>query len=224
MNVSEQKWAFEPCIQKAERADEIRIGAKVRGEREAAIRCARSDRGKICENIRSAKAVDGLLRIADQQEPGARGGCTGAINRLEDRVLRRVGVLEFVDQRERKSTADRLTELHGIRPIQGSVQLLEQIIEADHAERGFAPRQLRQNVPEQALPKGRDDPCGRRRFELAWLERSGSDQRDARISADQVDQRAACARRQLVLGQQLHERARGRGDLPRPKVQDHLVF
>ena len=49
--------------------------------------------------IGAAKTVDGLLRVAHEKQ----GGVPGAVDRLEDLELQRVGVLKLVDQSCRKT-------------------------------------------------------------------------------------------------------------------------
>ena len=50
--------------------------------------------GQVGEDVRAAKAVDGLFGIADQEHRLAGVG----VDIAENRVLHRVGVLKFVDQ------------------------------------------------------------------------------------------------------------------------------
>ena len=50
-----------------------------------------------------AEAVDGLLRIADEE----RRQMTFGVDAVEDGKLQRIGVLEFVDQRHREPAAQR---------------------------------------------------------------------------------------------------------------------
>ena len=69
------------------------MAAVVGGERVAVPRVFR--RLKVGVNVRSAKAVNRLFGIADQKQRAV----LGDEDFLEDFVLQRVGVLEFINQR-----------------------------------------------------------------------------------------------------------------------------
>ncbi len=68
--------------------------------------------------IGAAKAVDGLLRIADKKQGHAFVGK----DPLENGVLQRVRILKFVDQRDRKTVAQRLGKHRAALPGQRVVQ------------------------------------------------------------------------------------------------------
>ncbi len=85
--------------------------------------------------VRRAEAVDRLLRIADEKE---RAG--GREDRIEDRELQRVRILEFVDERGRIARAQRLAQPR--MRVERAIQVREQIVERYDAARALALREL----------------------------------------------------------------------------------
>ena len=97
---------------------------------------------QVAVDVRAAKAVDRLLGVADQQQRAARVVVRGAVERVEQAVLQRRGVLELVDQRHRVLGEDALAQARALRAGEGAVEALEQVGEAEAArlvlERGEA--------------------------------------------------------------------------------------
>jgi hypothetical protein len=66
-----------------------------------------TSRVKVGEDVGSPEAVDRLLRIAHEEHRKARP----AIDAIEDGVLHRIGILEFVDERGAVTRSQRSHEL-----------------------------------------------------------------------------------------------------------------
>ena len=81
-------------------------------------------------DIGAPEAVNGLFRITDHQQAGVRAVRFHVIDPVEDAVLHRVGVLEFVNQRHRELPADGGRQLVAPGAVQGVVQAGEQVIKA----------------------------------------------------------------------------------------------
>ena len=86
----------------------------------ASVLSAVSRASQVGVDVAAAEAVDRLLRIADHDEAARERaesvGC--AVDAIEDRVLLQVGILEFVDQRDRP----RREQAVGQRGAAGAVQ------------------------------------------------------------------------------------------------------
>ena len=110
--------------------------------------------GQIGGQVGIAEAVNRLFGIAHQK---ARQGAV-AIHRLQDLPLQGVGVLEFVDQCSRKSRTQALGQCHTDRGLQGSVQVVQHVIESLHAQRTLGIAQcraaMREHVPQQPPAQG----------------------------------------------------------------------
>lgn len=152
-------------------------------------------RGQIRVQIRRAKAVDRLLRIADEKERRRRLPALGE-DPFEDRELQRIGVLKFVDERSRITRAQRF----GQPRVRNEciVQVREQIVERAHAARAlhraqrgrrFVEPLCQQHEPAHAVrslgrfARGRERlrqhekrMLGRRAFHLRRLRECGSGQ------------------------------------------------
>ena len=93
--------------------------------------------GDVREDVGPAERVDGLLRIAHQQQRA------GAVeDPAEDPELYRIGVLELVDEGGLELPAQRLGEPIGPRSLKRLVEREEQILVALHAAGSLAPRHL----------------------------------------------------------------------------------
>ena len=90
--------------QRIHRADEFGNRTTVDAKRERRLGLAA--RAQIRLHIGAAKSVDRLLRIADE----IARLCTVRVNRLENSILQRIGVLELVDQRGGIACAQRSGE------------------------------------------------------------------------------------------------------------------
>ncbi|MNK83736.1 hypothetical protein D3C87_1035610 [compost metagenome] len=86
-------------------ADHAVTGSEVGAQRMQATR-SRLTGAQVGIDVGAAEGVDRLLRITDQEQAALGIVVFDAIDALEDPVLHRVGVLEFVDQRHRKLFAD----------------------------------------------------------------------------------------------------------------------
>ncbi len=89
--------------------------------------------GQVGVQVGVAKAVDRLLGIADQEQRRRRPLGAGAINAVENCVLQRVGVLEFVNQRHRIALAQGASQPGRIARSQGGVDVVQHVIEGQHA-------------------------------------------------------------------------------------------
>ena len=78
-------------------------GAEV-GRKRGVTSGGRVARGQIGMDVGAAKAVDGLLGVADQDEGGPGIVVGDPIDGVEDAVLDGVGILELIDQRHRELT------------------------------------------------------------------------------------------------------------------------
>ena len=76
------------------------------------------------------KAVNGLLGIPDHQQAGTVITARHVVDAVEDTVLHRVGVLEFVNQSNGKLATDRRGQLVAPGAVQRIVQPGEQIVKA----------------------------------------------------------------------------------------------
>ena len=63
-------------------------------------------RGDIGENVRATKTVDGLFRIANQENRRR----TSVVNLRKDRILNRIGILKFVDEGGGKTLPQRFAQ------------------------------------------------------------------------------------------------------------------
>src|SRR5262249_15089958 len=90
------------------------------------VTCRRAAfRAQIREYVGSAKAVDRLLRVADQEQRNAREQLA------EDLVLNRVGVLELIDEHGAKLRSDRALEQRAAyRVAYGGVHAVQEIVVA----------------------------------------------------------------------------------------------
>ena len=81
-------------------------------------------------DVGTAKGVDRLFGIADQEQAGVRVIVFDAVNALEDAVLNRVGVLEFVDQRDRELLADQRCQTLAALRLQRGIQTQQHVVES----------------------------------------------------------------------------------------------
>ena len=117
--------AFEYVIDRCHHAV---AGAEVGAERMQAagggLTCA-----QVGIDVGTAKGIDRLLGVADQEQAGVRVIVFDAVNALEDAVLNRVGILEFVDQRDRELLADQRRQTLAAFRLQGGIQTLQHVVE-----------------------------------------------------------------------------------------------
>ena len=94
-------------------------------------------RAHVGENIGAAEGVDGLFRIANQQQRGLR---LLSPDTAEYTVLLRIGVLEFINHRHRKTLAysggQRITAV----TVQGFIKTAQHVIKAELAATAFLTR------------------------------------------------------------------------------------
>ncbi len=114
-------------------------------------------RGEVGVDVAAAEAVDRLLGVADHHQAAARRAVRVAIDAVEDAVLQRVGVLEFVHQRHRPRLEQARRERLAVR-AQRFVHAHDQRVEgelAGHCEpaRDVGARPLRPRLPA-ARPGG----------------------------------------------------------------------
>ena len=121
-------------------ADQLRVGAPV-GLHRVDVVAGVLDGIQVGEDVGSPEAVDGLFRIPDKEHRQLAGG----LDLLEDPVLHRVSVLEFVDQRCMVMAADRLGQARPAIALQGLVEIPENIVKPHQAPLPHPPRQLSTN-------------------------------------------------------------------------------
>ena len=133
------------------RGDQPRLGAPVLAEREAIAGVVRGF--KVGEDIRSAEAIDGLLRVANQKEKGnaAREGAA------KDRVLDGVRVLEFINEGGPVTGLEVCGQRFATRSRQGVIQARQQVIVILNlalglAAREFCPREFHEGELEAGQP------------------------------------------------------------------------
>ena len=85
---------------------------------------------KIGVNIRPAEGIDRLLGVADQQQRAVLIVFRYPVDAIEDAVLQRVGILKFVDQRDRKLLTDNLGQPVAIGALQRGVEPGQHVVEA----------------------------------------------------------------------------------------------
>lgn len=94
-------------------------------------------RVQVGEYIAAAKAVDRLFRIADHDHSDA---LMAVINGLQNRVLQRVGILKFIDQRPRPAATQRLGECRPLLRVgHRLMQRLDHVVETVAAAFTLAP-------------------------------------------------------------------------------------
>ena len=96
---------------------------------------------EVAVNIGAAKAVDGLLGVANEQQRaiGRRG--VGLVDVLKQAVLQRRGVLKLIEQRHRVLLAQALAQQRALRPGQSRVQTLQHVGKAKGARLALEPLQ-----------------------------------------------------------------------------------
>ncbi|MNO55632.1 hypothetical protein D3C76_461250 [compost metagenome] len=92
--------------------------------------CGRPSCRQVGVDIGAAEGVDRLLRIANHEQAGFRAVLGDAVDALEDPVLDRIGVLEFIDQRYRKLLTDDTGQALACLAGQGVLQAQEHVVEA----------------------------------------------------------------------------------------------
>ncbi len=116
-------------------------------------------------NVGAAKPIDGLLRIADEVDDASPGSALEECA-AEDRPLRLVGVLKFVDERVSPATAHRLGQRRAARPPQGFVHQREHVLEVIEAGFALATGELVANGGQDHL----DERGGKRRRQRGEVE------------------------------------------------------
>ena len=89
--------------------------------------------GEVAVDVGAAEAVDRLLGVANEQQRRLRGVVGRAVEPVEDAVLQRRGVLEFVDQRHRGLRHHAFAQALAVRPGQRLVQPLQHVGKAEGA-------------------------------------------------------------------------------------------
>jgi hypothetical protein len=84
---------------------------------------------QISVNVGTTKGVDRLFRIADEDQYAVGSTLRNAIHGIENPVLKRVGILEFVDQRHRKLLPDAVGEAFAMSRAQCGVEPREEVVE-----------------------------------------------------------------------------------------------
>ncbi len=93
----------------------------------------RGARVEVAVDVGAAKAVDRLLRVADQQHRGVPVVVRGAIDAVEDAVLQRRRVLELVDQRDRRLLDETTSQRVAARCRERAVEPFDLVREAEDA-------------------------------------------------------------------------------------------
>ncbi|MBP1683960.1 MAG: hypothetical protein H6Q33_103 [Deltaproteobacteria bacterium] len=135
-NLWQQELCISVCEQLIDRLDEATVGAPV-GEQRVAVHRIRLG-GDVGEDIGAAEGVDGLLRIADQEQRGLRA----VVEAVKNPILHGIGVLKLVDQCGAELGADLLGQGRSAGPGQGLVQALQEIVEELYVRRLLAAAQL----------------------------------------------------------------------------------
>ncbi|MCY1499335.1 hypothetical protein D9M68_333500 [compost metagenome] len=144
--------------QRVERGDQLGRGAVVVGQVVAPRRTVAGL--QVGGQVGAAEGVDRLLGVADEAQRGVIQ--FRRIQAVEDGELDRVGVLEFVDQRQRVLLAQGRRQLGAGRALQRLVEAVEQVVEGQQALRRLARRQLAVELLEQAHLQGDQAPLAGR--------------------------------------------------------------
>ena len=99
--------------------------------------CRGAPRRQVALDVGAAKAVDRLLRVADQEQALRRVVVGNAVQQIEDLVLRRRRILEFIDHRQRVLIDDALAQGRAILAGQRVVQALQHVGKAELARLAF---------------------------------------------------------------------------------------
>ena len=175
LRITQQKRALTPaCLGTGEQVVD-RTHQRLRGavvdDQQVVAPLGGAARLQVAVDVGPAKAVDGLLGVANEQQRGVGLGHTGRVQQFEQAVLQGRGVLEFVDQRHRVLGRDARAQACALRCLQGLHQALQQVAKAEHAalalEQGHALLYLGGGV--QAQPGSQR--CGREQRLLQVLQR-----------------------------------------------------
>ncbi len=120
----------DPVEERVEGSHDGAVRSPVGGERAAQQARAWGHRVGIGRDVRAPERVDRLLRVADEDQPGAP---VAAEERGEDVPLDGVGVLELVDERGTEPLAQRSDHRLGAGPVERVPQLREHVVEAQGA-------------------------------------------------------------------------------------------
>ena len=96
---------------------------------------------QVAVDIRTTKAVDGLLGVADQQQCAVRAVVCRAVDLVEQPVLQRRGVLELVNQRHRVLGQDAGLQRGAVVASQSRIQALQHIGKTESAGLALEPQQ-----------------------------------------------------------------------------------
>ena len=102
---------------------------------------------EVSKNVRAPESVDCLLGIADEKQPVP----AVAEEALENRVLQRVGVLKFVDQRRAVFRADGIRQHVAVCAVQRPVNEREQIVVGPHITVPFARGEFGVRIGEELM-------------------------------------------------------------------------
>ena len=123
-------------------------------------------RPQIGMNVGPPEGIDGLLRITDQDQRLLRAVLLQPIDPVEDAVLHRIGILEFIDHRHRKLVPDPFGQPLSALCGQCLRQLSQQVIEAHFASLVTCPAIARLD-PACGMKQRRLTPIRQRR-QLPW--------------------------------------------------------
>ena len=123
-------------------------------------------RPQIGMNVGPPESIDGLLRVADQDQRLLRAVLLHPIDAIEDAVLHRIGILEFIDHRHRKLRPDPFGQPLSTFQSQCLRQLSQQVVEAHLASLVTRPAIARLD-PACGMKQRRLTPIRQRR-QLPW--------------------------------------------------------
>ena len=122
--------------------------------------CGRGARRQVTVDVGAAKAVDRLLRVADQEQAVGAVVVADPVQQVENGVLVGRRVLELVDHRHRVLRRDARPQLLAVVALEGRFQPLEHVgkteLAAVHFQFGDAPRDAPRRMAVQGVRQRRD--------------------------------------------------------------------
>lgn len=91
---------------------------------------SRLPRLQVGKDISAAEGVDRLFRVANHEESGIAVILGDTVDRIENPVLHRIGILELIDHRQRKLLPDGSSQALTARAVERGIQPGQQVIEA----------------------------------------------------------------------------------------------
>ena len=155
LDLVEEEWILREREDGVHGGDERGFGTPVVIEREAVVHVLRGL--EIGEYVRAAKAVDGLLRVADQEEQRGIGSRRGTEDAVEVLILHRVRVLELIDERGLVARTNLVRERVAAGRRQCGVQAGQEIVEGLNLEPLLALRQVELHEVEEAQLQPREE-------------------------------------------------------------------